>query len=66
MITITIPENAKQHAAAVQTHCDKIAERDPDWNGAEFDVEVGDYLAIGGDETVAAATLYHELVGLIS
>lgn len=58
-IIVTIED--AQHESAVRELLDDVAAQDPSWNGAEFEIEVGDYLAISGEETIAANILYKQL-----
>ena len=61
MITIELPVEFRDRVPAAQQFVDDVALRDPNWNGAQFAVCVGNHYTIDGGDAIAAATLYQTL-----
>lgn len=51
--------------AEIQALLDEVALRDPNWNGANFVIERGDYTEVDDKDEYAAAELYNQIVAVI-
>lgn len=65
--TITIPTKFADRIPAARSYINNVVMRDPNWNGAEFEIEEGDFYSIDA-EGLEAQALYSELgrsIGII-
>ena len=51
--------------AEIQALLDEVALRDPNWNGANFVIERGDYTEVDDKDEYVAAELYNQIVAVI-
>lgn len=57
---ITIPSHIADRIPAARSYLENVAMREPQWNGAVFEIEEGDFYSID-DNSADAAILYKEL-----
>ena len=62
MTTIQIAyTESKEAVARVESLLEQIAMRDPNWNGAEFEIERADYTCIPNDDSHDAVRLLNKI-----
>ena len=49
----------------IRAHLDEVAMRDPNWNGAEFDIERDEYTCIPDDDSADAVRLFAQIQRII-